>query len=97
MNDVQSRDPVKLGTRLPLCFPLYEDEVQKALVGSPFKSGLAPDNLRLSLLNDPNLFLAFQSMAGVLLFKGSLPAREREIAIIWTGALTLRIRVGHAR
>ena len=74
-------------TRLPLRPPPYEPEVEKAIRNSAFK-GLSPLNLRLVLAQEPKLSVAFQSMAHVVLFQGALPEREREIAIIRTGALT---------
>ena len=74
-------------TRLPLRPPPYEPEVEKAIRNSAFK-GLSPLNLRLALAQEPKLSVAFQSMAHVVLFQGALPEREREIAIIRTGALT---------
>jgi|GEM_PF-79510 len=74
--------------RLPLRPPPYEPEVQKAITNSAFKDGLSPQNLRLALAQAPRLSAAFQAMAHVVLFQGELPEREREIAIIRTGALT---------
>ena len=50
--------------------------------------GLSPLNLRLALANHPKLGPAFQAMAHVVLFQCALPERDREIAIIRTGALT---------
>jgi alkylhydroperoxidase family enzyme len=79
--------PAAVSSRLPLRAPPYEPEVAKAIANSAFQ-GLSPQNLRLVLCNEPKLFAAFQSMAHVVLFKGALPEREREIAIIRTGALT---------
>lgn len=81
--------PLELATstRLPLRPPPYEPEVEKAIRNSAFK-GLSPLNLRLVLAQEPKLSVAFQSMAHVVLFQGALPEREREIAIIRTGALT---------
>ena len=58
------------------------------IANSAFKGGLSPGHLRLALANEPNLFVAFQAMAHVILFKGSVAERDREIAIIRTGALT---------
>lgn len=81
--------PLELATstRLQLRPPPYEPEVEKAIRNSAFK-GLSPLNLRLVLAQEPKLSVAFQSMAHVVLFQGALPEREREIAIIRTGALT---------
>jgi alkylhydroperoxidase family enzyme len=77
-----------VSTRLPLRPPPYEPEVQQAIGNTAFTGGLSPQNLRLSLANHPKLAAAFQAMAHVVLFKCELPEREREIAIIRTGALT---------
>lgn len=74
-------------TRLPLRPPPYEPEVAAA-VGSTAFQGLSPLNLRLALANHAKLGPAFQAMAHVVLFQCALPARDREIAIIRTGALT---------
>ena len=74
-------------TRLPLRPPPYEPEVAAA-VGSTAFQGLSPLNLRLALANHPKLGPAFQAMAHVVLFQCALPERDREIAIIRTGART---------
>jgi alkylhydroperoxidase family enzyme len=73
--------------RLPLRPPPYEPEVAAAVQSTAFK-GLSPLNLRLALANHSKLGPAFQAMAHVVLFKCALPERDREIAIIRTGALT---------
>ena len=73
--------------RLPLRPPPYEPEVAAAVQSTAFK-GLSPLNLRLALANHSKLGPAFQAMAHVVLFQCALPEREREIAIIRTGALT---------
>lgn len=72
---------------MPLREPPYEPELERYLNNAAF-SGLTPRNLRLVLAHQPKLAAAFQAMAHELLFKSALPAREREIAIIRTGALT---------
>ncbi len=59
-----------------------------AAVQSTAFKGLSPLNLRLALANHPKLGPAFQAMAHVVLFQCALPERDREIAIIRTGALT---------
>ncbi len=79
--------PLAASRRLPLRAPPYEPEVQAAVDSTAFK-GLSPLNLRLALANHPKLGPAFQAMAHVVLFKCALPERDREIAIIRTGALT---------
>lgn len=73
--------------RLPLRQPPYEPEVEKTIQSTAF-TGLSPRNLRLALANHPKLAAAFQAMAHVVLFKCEVDEREREIAIIRTGALT---------
>jgi alkylhydroperoxidase family enzyme len=73
--------------RLPLRRPPYEPAVEQAIRNTAFK-GLSPLNLRLVLAQDPGLAAAFQGMAHVVLFKGTISERDREIAIIRTGALT---------
>lgn len=73
--------------RLPLRPPPYELEVEKVVGKSSF-SDLSPQNLRRVLANHPTLAASFQAMAHVILFKSELPERQREIAIIRTGALT---------
>ena len=73
--------------RLPLRQPPYDPEVERTIGNTAFK-GLSPLNLRLSLANHPKLAAAFQAMAHVVLFQGAVGEREREFAIIRTGALT---------
>jgi len=79
--------PLAVSPRLPLRPPPYEPEVAAAVQSTAFK-GLSPLNLRLALANHPKLGPAFQAMAHVVLFQCALPARDRETAIIRTGALT---------
>lgn len=79
--------PLAASARLPLRPPPYEPEVAAAVQSTAFK-GLSPLNLRLALANHPRLGPAFQAMAHVVLFQCALPERDREIAIIRTGALT---------
>jgi alkylhydroperoxidase family enzyme len=78
---------VAASSRLPLRRPPYEAAVAQAISNTAFK-GLSPLNLRLALAQEPQLAAAFQAMAHVVLFKGSVSERDREIAIIRTGALT---------
>lgn len=73
--------------RLPLRQPPYPPEVERT-VGSTAFSGLSPRNLRLVLAHHPKLAAAFQAMAHVVLFQCAVAERDREIAIIRTGALT---------
>ena len=73
--------------RLPLRQPPYDPSVEKAINSTVF-SGLSPRNLRLALAHHPKLATAFQAMAHVVLFQCEVSERDREIAIIRTGALT---------
>lgn len=73
--------------RLPLRQPPYDPSVEKTINSTAF-TGLSPRNLRLALANHPKLATAFQSMAHVVLFQCEVSERDREIAIIRTGALT---------
>ena len=73
--------------RLPLRPPPYPPEVERTIGNTAFQ-GLSPRNLRLALAHHPKLAAAFQSMAHVVLFQCEVGEREREIAIIRTGALT---------
>ncbi len=79
--------PLPASTRLPLRAPPYPPEVAARIHNQAF-GALSPQNLRLVLAHQPALAAAFQSMAQQILFKGALPERQREIAIIRTGALT---------
>jgi len=74
--------------RMPLRAPPYDEAAARAIGNTAFSGTLSPQNLRLTLAQEPRLAVAFQQMAHVVLFKGSVPEREREIAIIRTGALT---------
>ena len=76
-----------VSTRLPLRAPPYPPEVAARIHNTAF-GALSPQNLRLVLAHQPALAAAFQAMAQQILFKGALPERQREIAIIRTGALT---------
>lgn len=79
--------PLAASSRLPLRAPPYEPAVAAAVQSTAF-AGLSPLNLRLALANHSKLGPAFQAMAHVVLFQCALPERDREIAIIRTGALT---------
>ena len=79
--------PIAESSRLPLRQPPYEPEVA-ATIGNTAFTGLSPLNLRLALAHHPKLAAAFQAMAHVVLFKCAVPDRDREIAIIRTGART---------
>ena len=74
--------------RMPLRAPPYDEAAARAIGNTAFSGTLSPQNLRLTLAQEPKLAVAFQQMAHVVLFQGSVSEREREIAIIRTGALT---------
>ncbi len=74
--------------RMPLRAPPYDEAAARAIGNTAFSGTLSPQNLRLTLAQEPKLAVAFQQMAHVVLFKGSVSERDREIAIIRTGALT---------
>lgn len=62
-----------------------EDETaQKSTVGSDRNAG-RPLNIFLTLAKNPPLFDAFTRLGSHLLFKGEVPAREREIVILRVG------------
>lgn len=82
-----SAAPVFTSDRLPLRQPPFPPEVEKTIGNTAFQ-GLSPLNLRLALAHHPKLANAFQSMAHVVLFQCAVSERDREIAIIRTGALT---------
>jgi len=65
----------------------YEPEIEKMIDGMHF-SGPAPRHLMQALAHSPKFLMRFQAMGGTLLFSGKLPPREREIAIMRTGART---------
>jgi len=84
---VDSLPTLAESSRLPLRAPPYPPEVAARIHDNAF-GALSPQNLRLVLAHQPALAGAFQAMAQQILFKGALPERQREIAIIRTGALT---------
>lgn len=73
--------------RLPPRDPPYEPEIEK-MMGAMRFDGPAPRHLMQALAHAPKLLMRFQAMGGTLLFGGRLPEREREIAIMRTGART---------
>lgn len=73
--------------RLALREPPYDD-ASAAVVGNTAFTGLSPINLRMSLAHHPKLAAAFQAMSHIVMFQTEVPERDREIAIIRTGALT---------
>lgn len=83
-----SAQELAVSRRMPLRAPPYDEAAARAIGNTAFSGTLSPQNLRLTLAQEPKLAIAFQQMAHVVLFKGSVPEREREIAIIRTGALT---------
>lgn len=74
-------------TRLPPRPRPYEPDIETMMEGMRF-DGPAPRHLMQALAHAPKFLMRFQAMGGTLLFSGTLPAREREIAIIRTGART---------
>jgi alkylhydroperoxidase family enzyme len=66
--------------------PLKADDAtaQKSTVGSDRNSG-RPLNIFLTLAKNPPLFDVFTKFGSHLLFKGEVPAREREIVILRVG------------
>lgn len=84
--EAEATPALAVSSRLPLRPPPYEPEVAAAVGSNAFK-GLSPLNLRLALANHRGLGPAFQAMAHVVLFQCAVPERDREIAIIRTGAL----------
>lgn len=74
-------------SRLPSRPRPYEPEIEKLMEGMRF-DGPAPRHLMQALAHSPKFLMRFQAMGGTLLFRGKLPAREREIAIMRTGART---------
>lgn len=58
------------------------------MMGAMRFEGPSPRHLMQALAHAPKLLMRFQSMGGTLLFSGKLPEREREIAIMRTGART---------
>jgi alkylhydroperoxidase family enzyme len=75
--------------RIPLREPPYPPEL-RTMGNTAFEalSTLAPRHLRMALAHHPKLANAFQGLAHAVLFETAVSAREREIAIIRTGALT---------
>ena len=69
--------------------PPYPPEL-KIIENTAFSeySKLAPRNLRMTLAHHPKLANAFQNLAHVVLFQTEVGARDREIAIIRTSALS---------
>jgi alkylhydroperoxidase family enzyme len=69
--------------------PLAADDAtaQKSTVGSD-RNGGRPLNIFLTLAKNPPLFDVFTRFGSYLLFKGEVPAREREIVILRVGWLS---------
>ncbi|SKA22161.1 Alkylhydroperoxidase family enzyme, contains CxxC motif [Enhydrobacter aerosaccus] len=65
----------------------YEPDLEKMMDGMRFE-GPSPRNLMQALAHAPKFLMRFQALGGTILFSGKLPAREREIAIMRTGART---------
>jgi 4-carboxymuconolactone decarboxylase len=64
--------------------PPDDETAQQSTVGSDRNSG-RPLNIFLTLAKNPPLFEAFTRLGSHLLFKGQVPAREREIVILRAG------------
>jgi 4-carboxymuconolactone decarboxylase len=61
-------------------------EVHELLDGSAVRgSGQAPLNIFATLANNPRVFRRFNQLGGTLLFRSSVPDREREIVILRVG------------
>ena len=61
-------------------------EVQELLDGSGVRGpGQAPLNIFATLANNPRVFRRFNQLGGTLLFRSSVPDREREIVILRVG------------
>ena len=75
--------------RIPLRLAPYPPEL-KIIENTAFSeySKLEPRNLRMTLAHHPKLANAFQNLAHVVLFQTEVGARDREIAIIRTSALS---------
>jgi len=72
----------------PLPAAEQSDEQRERL--APLLVGPAPDatNLFTTVLRHPKLFQRWQALGGMLLLRGLLPARDREILILRTAANT---------
>lgn len=64
--------------------PVDDPDGLPANIGSD-RNGGRPLNIFLTLAKNEGLFAAFSKLGTFLLFKGSLPAREREIVILRVG------------
>jgi 4-carboxymuconolactone decarboxylase len=73
--------------RLPPRARPYEPEIEKMMNSMRF-DGPSPRHLMQALAHAPKFLMRFQAMGGTILFSGKLPSREREIAIMRTGART---------
>lgn len=81
------RREIPKSPRLALREPPYDDAAA-AVIGNTAFTGLSPINLRMSLAHHPKLATAFQAMSHIVMFQTAVAERDREIAIIRTGALT---------
>src|SRR5580658_9931865 len=72
----------------PLTAAEQSEEQRERL--APLLAGPAPGatNLFATVLRHPKLFQRWQALGGMLLFRGLLPARDREILILRTAANT---------
>src|SRR3546814_16751786 len=81
------RREIPKSRRLALREPPYDEGAAAVVANTAFK-GLSPINLRMSLAHHPKLASAFQAMSHIVMFQTAVAERDREIAIIRTGALT---------
>src|SRR5581483_4590721 len=74
------------GPAAPRITPLRPDDetAQRMTIGSD-RNGGRPLNIFLTLARNEGLYTAFGRLGSHLLFKGSLPARERELVILRIG------------
>lgn len=74
------------GPALPRIAPLAPDDpvAQATTVGSDRNDG-KPLNIFLTLARNEGVYKAFSKLGTFLLFKGGIPAREREIVILRVG------------
>ncbi|MBV9293500.1 MAG: carboxymuconolactone decarboxylase family protein, partial [Frankiales bacterium] len=74
------------GPGTPRIPPLSPDDetAQRMTLGSDRNDG-RPLNIFLTLARNEGLYTAFGRLGSHLLFKGSLPARERELVILRVG------------
>lgn len=72
---------------LPLVSPPYDPKVAEAM--AKVDMGLSPQGLMRSLAHHPRLFGNLMAIGGTIIYRTSLDARLRELAILRTAARTL--------